>query len=301
MYHYVRSLKNSTYPEIKGLEIIGFKNQLNYFKENFEFGDFTEIINSLYSNTETKNKIILTFDDGLKDHYTNVFPILKKMNIAGYFFPPSKPIEENLVLDVHKIHFILASTNVNDIIKEIFLLIRENTTLYNLKTTQEYFDNLAVANRFDTKEIIFIKRILQRELPLELRTKITSNLFKKFVTCNEQDFSKNLYMSIDEMKEMVESGMVFGSHSYSHQWLSNVSHENLINEIEKSKNFCHKIDNNNNELIMCYPYGDYNDIVIKEISKRGFKIGLTTNVGDAEITRESIFKLNRFDTNDFPQ
>ena len=34
MYHYVRSLKNSTYPEIKGLETIGFKNQLNYFKEN---------------------------------------------------------------------------------------------------------------------------------------------------------------------------------------------------------------------------------------------------------------------------
>ena len=120
MYHYVHSLKNNVYPKIKGLETSGFKNQLNYFKDNFEFGDFSDIFHSLSNNTKIQNKIILTFDDGLKDHFTTVFPILKKMNIKGYFFPPSKPIEENIVLDVHKIHFILASTNVDKIIKEIF-------------------------------------------------------------------------------------------------------------------------------------------------------------------------------------
>ncbi len=302
MYHYVRSLKNSTYPEIKGLETIGFKNQLNYFKENFEFGDFTEITNSSYENTEINNKIILTFDDGLKDHYSTVFPILKKMNIKGYFFPPSKPIEENLVLDVHKIHFILASTsNKNKIIEEIFLFINKNKVQNSLKTPQEYFKELAVSNRFDSKEVIFIKRILQRELPLLLRTEITDLLFKKFVTNNEQKFSENLYMSIDEMKEMSESGMIFGSHSHSHEWMSHLSHSDLINEIEHGKKFCQEIDKKNNELIMCYPYGDFNDEVIEEVSKRGFKAGLTTNVGDAEISKNTIFRLNRYDTNDFPQ
>ena len=43
------------------------------------------------------------------------------------------------------------------------------------------------------------------------------------------------------------------------------------------------------------------DQVINEISKRGFKAGLTTNVGDAEIMKEKIFELSRYDTNDFPQ
>ena len=301
MYHYVRSLKNSKYPRIKGLETSGFKNQLNYFKNNFEFGDFSDVFNSLYKNKETHNKIILTFDDGLKDHYTTVYPILKKMNIKGYFFCPSKPVEENIVLDVHKIHFILASTNVEKIIKEIFNLIHENKTDFKLKSAQEYFDKLAIPSRFDTKEIIFIKRILQRELPLSLRTKITNSLFKKFVTNNEQEFSENLYMSINEMKEMSESGMVFGSHSHSHYWLSKINRINLIEEIEHSKKFCNKINKNNDELIMCYPYGDFNDEIIEEISKRGFKVGLTTNIGDAKISKESIFKLNRYDTNDFPQ
>ena len=38
-----------------------------------------------------------------------------------------------------------------------------------------------------------------------------------------------------------------------------------------------------------------------KISKRGFRAALTTNVGDAEISKEKIFELCRYDTNDFPQ
>ena len=34
MYHYVRSVANSSYPNIKGLEVDGFKRQLDYFQEN---------------------------------------------------------------------------------------------------------------------------------------------------------------------------------------------------------------------------------------------------------------------------
>ena len=80
-----------------------------------------------------------------------------------------------------------------------------------------------------------------------------------------------------------------------------IPNKKLINEIESSKIFCHKINSKNDEMIMCYPYGDYNDQVINEISKRGFKAGTTNMVGDAEISKECIFKLNRYDTNDFPQ
>lgn len=299
MYHYVRPIKKSEYPEIKGLETIGFLNQLEYFKKSFKFGNFSDIFNSLNNNSDiAPNQVLLTFDDGLKDHFSTVFPILKKMNIKGYFFPPSKPIEEKIVLDVHKIHFILSSVlDKNKIIQEIFEFMKKN----KINSPHEYFKKLAIPSRFDTKEIVFIKKILQRELPFELRTELTDNLFKKFVSINEQDFSENLYMSINEMKEMSESGMVFGSHTHTHQWLSTLSHSCLINEIEHSKEFCRKIQYNNDELIMCYPYGDFNNKVITEISKRGFKAGLTTEVGDAELSRSQIFKLNRFDTNDFLQ
>ncbi len=122
MYHYVRPLKQSKYPEIKGLEVKRFLSQIEYFKNNFHFITVEHLLDCIYEEKQLPEKsVLLTFDDGFKDHYSHVFPILKKYQIQGSFFPPAKPIEEKIVLDVHKIHFILASTiNKHEIVKEIF-------------------------------------------------------------------------------------------------------------------------------------------------------------------------------------
>ena len=302
MYHYVRPIKNSKYYKIKGLEIDGFKRQIEFFEKKFHFITIEELLDSAYSNKAIpKNSILLTFDDGFKDHFSHVFPILKKLNIQGCFFPVAKPIEKNLVLDVHKIHFILANTSEQNLVKEIFQSIRENKNKFSLKNPEDYFKELGIPNRFDTKETIFIKRILQRELPKELRGKITDKLFTKFVSENESEFSKNLYLTINEMNEMSESGMYFGSHTSSHEWLTHLEKDSLKNEIKESIDFLKKIQSDIQNLVICYPYGDYNENVIEEITKFGFKAGLTTEVGTAIFARENIFKLKRFDTNDFPQ
>ena len=41
------------------------------------------------------NWFLLTFDDGLKDHFLNVYPILKKKKMWGIFFISTKPLIEN--------------------------------------------------------------------------------------------------------------------------------------------------------------------------------------------------------------
>ena len=302
MYHYVRPIKNSKYPNIKGLELHGFQRQIEFFKKNFHFINMGELLASFYSNTDIpKNSILLTFDDGFKDHFSYVFPILKKLNVQACFFPPSKPIEEFSVLDVHKISYILSTTSQDELIEEIFQLIRGNKDKFALKNPEDYFNQLAIPSRFDTKEAVFIKRILQRELPKELREDITNKLFIKFVQENETEFSKQLYLSISEMKEMTEAGMYFGSHSYSHEWLSYVVTASLKDEIKRSIDFLKKVNTDSQELVMCYPYGNYNENVIKQLTETGFKAAVTTEVGNAVITKENLFKLKRFDTNDFPQ
>lgn len=44
--------------------------------------------NKNYDDNDFKKLCILTFDDGLKDHYVNVLPILNKYNITGIFLYP---------------------------------------------------------------------------------------------------------------------------------------------------------------------------------------------------------------------
>lgn len=303
MYHYVRPLRQSQHPQIKGLELERFERQIRYFKDNFNIITASQMISCVYHGTSIPdNAILLTFDDGLKDHHRHVFPILEKEKIQGLFFPPVRPIEENSILDVHKIHFILAKCQDVILLRNvIFEFIHKRKTQFNLLEPEAYYEKLAIPNRFDSGEIIFIKRILQRELPKELREEIVDYLFKKYVTEDEEEFSKDLYLSKKEINEMLESGMFFGSHGYSHEWLSNLSNEELSNELEICARFQTQLEKDREKWIMCYPYGDHNQNVIKRIKETGYKIGLTTVVGDAVLKEENAYILKRYDTNDFPQ
>ena len=303
MYHYVRELPYTRYPGIKGLKTSLFKEQLMYLKKHYNFIRSTDLIAALYENKPLpENAVWLTFDDAYVDHYTNVFPILDEMGIEGAFFAPVKAITEHEVLDVNKIHFILAAVkDINDLVDDVYKLLDDHREQYNLRSNEYYFNKLAVSNRFDPKEVIFVKRLLQVELVEELRNRLTNILFKKYVSDNEEAFSRELYMNADQMRCMVRHGMYVGSHGYDHYWLNSLSVEKQISEVEQSLKFLKAIGSDVDNWIMCYPYGAYNQSLVEVIRSRGCKLALTTEVAPAELSLDNAFKLPRFDTNDFPK
>lgn len=303
MYHYVRPIKNSVYPRVKGLEIDAFTQQINYFKKNFHVLTASEFIDGLINQKEIKeNSVLLTFDDGLKDHFLHVSSILQKNELQGLFFLSSKTVLDKKILDVHKIHFILEKNEkTNELVKEIFYHIKQNRDDYNLAPPEEYFTRIAKPNRFDSANIIFIKRILQRDLPIELREKIVDELFKKYVSNDLESFREELYLNEEDVREMAENSMYFGSHGYSHEWYTKFNDVQQKNELEKSFDFCSHINSNEKRLIFCYPYGDYDQRVIENVKNSGFVAGLTTQVGEAEFESSSAYSVKRYDTNDFPQ
>jgi peptidoglycan/xylan/chitin deacetylase (PgdA/CDA1 family) len=110
MYHYVRDLKHSRYPDIKGIDISLFREQIIYLKKHYKFITMEMLIDAIDNNTSLPEKsVLLTFDDAYIEHFNLVFPLLDELKIQGSFFPPVKAITEHTVLDVNKIHFILAS------------------------------------------------------------------------------------------------------------------------------------------------------------------------------------------------
>ena len=101
MYHYVRRLTASRYPDIKGLELHAFQSQLNYFKKNYSFITMEDCVDALQSNALVdlpENAILLTFDDAYIDHYINVFPILDDMGIQGTFSRQPNPSSKSKYL-----------------------------------------------------------------------------------------------------------------------------------------------------------------------------------------------------------
>ena len=108
-------------------------------------------------------------------------------------------------------------------------------------------------------------------------------------------------MSIKDLEQLVSEGMYIGNHSYNHYWLNSVSYNKQYNEIKESLKFLEEIQAPNNNWIMCYPYGAYNKDTISILKKLNCIAGLTTKVGIANLTKNNLFELSRFDTNDFPQ
>ncbi|NQX40292.1 polysaccharide deacetylase family protein [Pedobacter steynii] len=303
MYHYVRDLANSRYPEIKGLDLPCFVNQIEYLNKHYNVITTEELIHSIDTGESLPPKsALLTFDDGYIDHYTNVFPILSNYGIQGSFYIPVKAIKEHVVLDVNKIHFILASTpDKLMIVKDLEHLLEKYRTTYQLYPFDHYYDMLAKASRYDSKEVIFIKRLLQVELIEELRLKIVEELFVKYVGMEEHVFAKELYMTEDQLIHMQNSGMHIGSHGFNHYWWNHLNEKDLASELDLSMSFLHDIGVDMKNWTACYPYGSFDEQAVRMLSSRGCKMAVTTQVDVAEPIEKMRFLLPRLDTNDLPK
>lgn len=303
MYHYVRRLRNSRYPEIKGLELSLFVEQLEYIRKHYNVVSMEDVLAASNDNAALPEKpLLLTFDDAYAEHFTHVYPLLKKFGMQGSFYVPAKTILEHRVLDVNKIHFILAAArSTDDLIGSLKQELERHQQRYELATFDEYFAEFAVANRFDTKEVIFIKRMLQHVLPEDLRNIITDKLFEQHLGINEGAFARELYMDKYQLEQLVRDGMHVGCHGYDHYWWNKLSADALTRELEESKGFMASLGCDMNAWTACYPYGSSSDEVVAMLEKQGCRLALTTEVRVADLTQDHRLLIPRLDTNDLPK
>ncbi len=301
MYHYTRDLRHSRYPEIKGMDITLFRKQLEFFKQNFNVVRMEQVIEALRgASLLPDNALLLTFDDGYIDNYLYAFPLLNEFGFQGSFFIPGKTFSTHELLDVNKIHYILASADNNKLVfdlKELMDYYRGEE--FDYPSTEELWDKYAVDSRFDDKNTIFVKRILQTVLPERLRNIISSDLFDKYVGITEEQLAYELYMTEDQIRVLKKYGMFIGIHGYDHYWLGNLSTEQMKKDISKALETMDEFIDNK-KWVMNYPYGSFSDEVVAYVKQKGACIGLTTEVRVAEVGKDSAFCLPRLDCNDFP-
>ena len=90
MYHYVRPIAESPYPNIKGLEVNLFREQLRYCRRHYTFVSMAQVVAAAEGGEPLpKCPLLLTFDDGYIDHYQYVLPILLEFQVPGAFYAPA--------------------------------------------------------------------------------------------------------------------------------------------------------------------------------------------------------------------
>lgn len=301
MYHYVRDLAHSRYPEIKGMSTHDFRAQLEFFKANFNVVTMEQVIDNVEGNSELpENAMLLTFDDGYMDHFAYAFPILEDLGMQGSFFIPGKTFATHQLLDVNKIHYILASADINELVKDV--LDKMNYYRggeYSYPDNDELWNEYAVASRLDCKETIFVKRMLQTVLPEKLRNQISSDLFEKHVGISEEKLAYELYMTEEQIRTMKRHGMFIGLHGYDHYWLGNLTVDEMKKDISMALDTLDQFIDRKH-WVMNYPYGNSSPAVLDYIKSQGACLGMTTEVRIADTKADNRLLLPRLDCIDFP-
>ncbi len=298
MYHYVREY-NLDFPYFKYLDIKKFRQQLDFFDDKFGFVNKDEFINAIRDKAFIpKDKIILTFDDGLSDHYDFVYPELKKRGLWGIFYVPTLPLSKKAFLGVHKIHILTGCVEAEKLISQLDNLITDEM-IADKKI--ESFRTETYKNQKNSEAIENFKRTMNYYINYKDREWVLNELLK---INNLNIETKDFYLTVKQMKEMKKNGMLFGSHSESHPVFSKLAYKDQEREIVDSFNALDKVLNPMEAKTFCFPYGgfhSFNKDTIEILNAN--KCSFSFNVEPRDITLEDIISspqtLPRYDCNLF--
>jgi len=247
-YHYVRPISPGC-PRLRFLHLDDFRSQLDFLCSNHRPISRDEFISIMNGFTPVTDGFILTFDDGLSDHFDFVFPELVSRGLWGSFYIPVNPFLNLRVLDVHITHAILGKFGGSIALESLELALKR----FNLKPTNE-FGNTRYKNNDDDAATLNVKRILNYDLEIKDRSLVLDQM------CVNLNFSIDIskwYLSIVQMNEMSQNGMIIGSHSVSHRPMSLLSVDQQEGEIKASFDWLEQSLDNPCVRSFAYPYGGF--------------------------------------------
>ncbi len=293
MYHYVRE-DGHELPFLNSVTIKEFKNQLAIYKKKFEPATLESAISFLQGKyVPKKDMCLLTFDDGLMDHYSNVLPVLKKNGFQGVFFLSTLNMENKIVLSVHKNHLLKASLGFSQFQKLFLNELNSNHDIDEPPVDDQIVKKIYV---WDNIEVGRFKYRLNYLMDSEVRDSILARLFSDRFG-DESDYSRKFYLGWNHAREMQKEKMVIGGHTHSHVVLSKCGIDEQEVEISNCIDLLRQRLLNQEIWAFSYPFGKkdtYDLKTIRLLKKIGCSCAFSTEIGHS-YTGDDLYNILRID------
>lgn len=208
-----------------------FSNDIALLKANYTPISPKELLD----NKIPKNGFLLTFDDGLQEIYTVIYPILKQQNISAIFFINPDFVDNEQGLYKHFISVIISD-------------------LKNKNFEKDKLDQISriFSISYDTVES-FKKSLLG--IKFSERDKVPEVL--KLLEINPKAYLQDHkpYLTKSQIQEMIDDGFYFGGHTMTHPPLNQINHDQQKTEIIDSVNWV-KENFNLDYSLFAFPFSD---------------------------------------------
>jgi len=301
-YHYVRPAP-ADMPHFRYLHLEDFRAQLDFLGEHHGFVERADFLEAVRDGTDMPQSmsqgVVLTFDDGFRDHVDYVLPELERRGLWGMFFIPTGMYESGELLAPHRAHHLLGAHGG----AAMLAALQERITPDMLANEhrKEFSENTYAGQDNDSATAEF-KRILNYFLGPDARKAALDSLMADY--CDEAALFEALYMKPVEIRLLAEKGMIVGSHSVSHPVFSTLSPKEQKQEITESFDFLEEASGGLGLRTFCYPYGHshtYDADSVRLLGESGCRLAFTAEHRDvtADDMTGAPLELPRHDCNVF--
>lgn len=175
MYHYIRTVTdpNDTLGANLSVSPENFSKQLDYLSANnyqtISLQQLRDGFAGTYKIDSSKKPVVITFDDGYDDAYTQAFPILKSHNMIGVFYiitgqiDQSERMTSNQIIELDKAGMVIGSHTTNHLDLTSISSSQLNSQLLDSKSALELllghpvFDFCYPAGKYNANDIVALK------------------------------------------------------------------------------------------------------------------------------------------------
>lgn len=301
MYHYVHDDTARAPYGYYHLNTEDFRRQLDHFQEAYHVLDQETFLRTVRDEREPRNKdLVLTFDDGLRDHHDTVLPELIERDLWGLFYISAGPYLDGTVLDVHRIHALLGAHG-GDAVADALADVLDETMIST--EHRDRFSDVVYVDQNNADSVEHVKRLLNYYVKDDVLSSVLDALERRLFDVPLEP--SDIYMPRTDIRKLSEAGMHIGSHATSHTVMSTLSREEQHREISRSFEFLTKVLGELPIRSYCHPYGgthSYTDETLDLLAGADCLFGF--DVDSRSITKteigENMYRLPRYDCNTFP-
>lgn len=286
-YHYIRD--ESAY-NVHAIKVAELEAQIDWLLEKYQPLDPDELTGALSNGENPASGFMLSFDDGFKEHYEIVFPLLKRKGLRAFFFPNVLHLKSQHVPLVNQLQVLVGEMKIEQLSECIIQRLSEMFPKWSFDRVP---DSPKPIKRLDDQRINNLKYFLNFTLPSEVSLHVVSEIFRSQI-CHHEDFIDEMFLNAKEMKEMSDAGMVFGGHSLTHPYMTRLDRDGKKTEISQSISFLDDLLSKKTETF-CYPFGHADPECREVLEELDVKLAFTTSPED-NYTPENKHRLARFDT-----
>jgi peptidoglycan/xylan/chitin deacetylase (PgdA/CDA1 family) len=248
-----------------------FEAQLKYLAKHFSIVPLESILKKVTApNSVPRHEVALTFDDGLRNHYTVVYPILQRLGIPATFFVCPGLIDIGCWIWNHEARERLQSLPPE---RQAALCRKLRAPVSGVEGIVEWMKSLAPNLR----------------KPVEGAIRAITPDFKPSARQRDQYD----VMTWKEIASIDPTLVTIGSHTVNHPILTGLSPDDLSYEIRESRRW---LEERLQRLVehFCYPDGAYNAAVLTCV-RECYRSAVTSIPGSVEVGND-VHSLGRINT-----